>query len=39
VSQPSTLGRFDIQPSTFGRDGDGRLYVADFAGGVVYRID
>jgi glucose/arabinose dehydrogenase len=37
---PATaLGRFDIQPATFGRDGEGRVYVGDFGGGIVYRID
>lgn len=33
-----TLGRWPINPATFGRDGEGNLYVADFGGGVVYRM-
>ena len=35
----AALGRFSIQPSTFGLGPDGAAYVADFGGGVVYRID
>lgn len=34
-----SLGRWPIQPSTFGRDRDGIVYVADFDRGAVYRID
>ena len=35
----SALGGFAIQPSSFGLGPDGAAYVADFGGGVVYRID
>lgn len=34
----TTLGKWPILPSTFGRDPDGELYVANFAPGVVYKI-
>lgn len=34
----TSLGRWPITPSTFGRDGAGRLYVGDYGGGVVYRL-
>jgi glucose/arabinose dehydrogenase len=33
------LGKVPILISTFGRDAAGRVYVADFAGGTIYRID
>ncbi len=33
------LGKFPINPSTLGRDPSGRVYVADFSGGAVYRIE
>jgi glucose/arabinose dehydrogenase len=33
------LGKFEVMLSTFGRDADGRLYLADFIQGRVYRID
>lgn len=32
------LGRFAVLPSAFARDGAGRLYVADFGGGVIYQL-
>ncbi len=32
------LGRWPIQISTFGRDANGEMYVADFPRGVIYRI-
>jgi glucose/arabinose dehydrogenase len=32
------LGRWQILPSTFGRDAEGRVYVADFGSGTVFRI-
>lgn len=32
------LGRWPIQISTFGRDGDGEIYLADFSGGAIYRV-
>ncbi len=35
----AALGRWPLQVSTFGRGHDGALYVADFGGGVVYRVD
>lgn len=34
-----TLGKWPVLISTFGRDTQGELYVADFGGGAVYRID
>jgi len=46
--QPSTrvgprdvlaLGRWPVQISTFGRDEKGKLYLADYGLGIVYRID
>lgn len=33
------LGRWPLQISTFGRDAGGKLYLADYGLGVVYRID
>lgn len=33
-----SLGQFDISPTTFGRDGDGNLYVADSKRGTVYKL-
>ncbi len=30
------LGRWAMQPSTFGRDSDGEIYVADFSKGAIY---
>ncbi|MFT7519851.1 MAG: glucose/arabinose dehydrogenase [Kiritimatiellia bacterium] len=35
---PTSLGRWPILPSTFGRDITGEVYVADFGRGKVYRI-
>lgn len=32
-------GRFEANWSTFGRDGSGRVYVGDYASGVIFRID
>ncbi len=32
------LGRLDMNPSSFGEDEAGELYVADHRGGVVYRV-
>ncbi len=34
-----SLGRWPLLISTFGRDAQGRVYVGDYGGGVVYRID
>lgn len=34
-----SLGKHPIQISTFGRDPQGEVYVADFDDGVIYRID
>ncbi|GEM_PF-1628858 len=31
-----SLGQWPLLPSTFGRDAEGELYVADFAGGILY---
>jgi len=36
--EPLALGRFAINPSTFGADLQGRPAVADFQGGVLYRL-
>ena len=33
------LGRWGMLISTFGRDGAGRLHVADFGTGTIYRMD
>jgi glucose/arabinose dehydrogenase len=38
VERATELGRWPIHPSTFGRDEDGEVYVADFNGGGVYRV-
>jgi len=35
---PAALGRWQVLISSFGRDGDGELYVLDFQGGAVHRI-
>lgn len=34
-----SLGRWPVLISTFGRDNDGRVYLGDYSGGVVYRLD
>jgi glucose/arabinose dehydrogenase len=34
----SALGRFESLISTFGRDADGELVLADFGAGVIYRL-
>ena len=34
----AALGRWPILPSTFGRDANGELYVADFLEGTIYRL-
>lgn len=36
---PIELGKFPIHPSTFGRDAEGRIYVAGYQKGVIYRLD
>lgn len=38
VESVHSLGRWPIQPATFGRDRAGDLYVADFTGGTVYNL-
>jgi len=35
----AAVGRFPLQISTFGRDASGRVYVADWRKGRVYRLD
>lgn len=35
----SSLGRWPLLISTFGRDAQGRVYVGDYGGGVVYRME
>lgn len=37
--EATSLGRFGILPSTFGRDASGELYVADFQSGRILRLD
>jgi len=37
-SAVAALGRWPIQISTFGAGHDGSIYVADFGGGVIYRV-
>ncbi|MEL6347301.1 MAG: PQQ-dependent sugar dehydrogenase [Myxococcota bacterium] len=39
VALVHSLGRFGMLISTFGRDADGRVYVADYQSGLVYRIE
>ncbi|MCB1326376.1 MAG: PQQ-dependent sugar dehydrogenase [Spirochaetales bacterium] len=34
-----SLGKWPILPSTFARDPNGEIYVADFGGGAIYRLD
>lgn len=34
-----SLGRFSIAPSTFGRDPNGNVYVADINSGIIYKIN
>lgn len=38
VDDVATLGRWPLLVSAFGQDADGELYVADFGGGVIYRM-
>ena len=38
LATASALGRWPILLSTFGRDADGELYVADYGSGTVYRL-
>jgi glucose/arabinose dehydrogenase len=38
VAQPIALGRWPFNPSTFGRDASGELYVASFAVGEIYKL-
>lgn len=35
----TALGRFEIRPSAFARTADGQVWVADFIGGAIYRIE
>lgn len=39
VSSVTTVGTWDLQISTFGRDEAGQVYVGDYGGGGVYRIE
>ena len=39
TAKPTELGKFDNRISTFARDNEGRVYLADWTGGHVYRID
>ena len=36
---PTELGKFDVHPSTFGRDPEGHVYLGAYQQGKVYRID
>ena len=38
VTTAHSLGRWRMNPATFGRGHDGALYVADFSGGVLYKV-
>ena len=38
VDKPFTLGQWPLLPSTFGRDGAGNVYVADFGTGKIFRL-
>ena len=37
-AEATLLGQWEVQISTFGRDGQGRVYVGDFGSGTIYRI-
>jgi len=39
TAKPKLLGTFDGRISTFGRDGAGKVYLADWTGGHIYRVD
>ncbi|XXX71929.1 PQQ-dependent sugar dehydrogenase [Sorangium sp. So ce134] len=39
VDRTDDLGSFRLKVSSFGQDGTGEVYVTDFGGGTVYRID
>jgi glucose/arabinose dehydrogenase len=39
LAKAYTLGKWPMVPSTFGRDAQGELYVADYASGRVFRLD
>ncbi|MCB9679774.1 MAG: PQQ-dependent sugar dehydrogenase [Alphaproteobacteria bacterium] len=39
VDRVETVGDWDFLVSTFGRDADGQIYVADFGNGRIFRID
>jgi len=39
ASEPFTLGRWEMLISTFGSDPNGKVYVAEFGHGIIYRID
>lgn len=38
IASVHSLGQFDIAISTFGRDSDGNIYLADFFNGIIYKI-
>jgi len=38
VDKPYALGQWPLLPSTFGRDGAGNVYVADFGTGKIFRL-
>ncbi len=38
LQEATALGRFDMLISTFGRDADGEVYLADYKGGTLYRL-
>jgi hypothetical protein len=39
TAEPQLVGRFGGRISTFGRDRAGRVHLADWTGGTVYRLD
>jgi len=39
MPEPFTLGRWPFLISTFGQDPNGKLYLAEFGQGIIYRID
>jgi glucose/arabinose dehydrogenase len=38
VTAVSTLAETGFMPTTFGRDSDGELYVADYSNGIIYQL-
>jgi len=38
LQRATALGRFDVLISSFGRDSDGEVFLADYKGGTLYRL-